>query len=326
MPSRRCTTATRPSSRSPSPPTPGPKTYAEGYDRLVKTADYWHQWLGHGTFPDHPWRQYLQRSALTLKGLTYSPDGRDDRGRDHLAARDPGRRAQLGLPLLLGPRLDVHALGPALARLRVGGQRLLLLHAGGRAVRRPAGDVRHPGRARADRGHARPPLGLRQRPPGADRQRRLQPAPARRVGHDAGLDLPAREVARPPARAPLAADRAARRGRDRATGASRTAASGRCAGEDKHFVSSKVMCWVACDRGARLAPHPRRPRARRALAAARRRDQGRHHRARLQGRRLHPALRHRRAGRERAADPARALPAARATTACARRSWRSPTT
>ena len=24
-------------------------------------------------------------------------------------------------------------------------------------------------------------------------------------------------------------------------------------GEDKHFVSSKVMCWVACDRGARLA-------------------------------------------------------------------------
>jgi GH15 family glucan-1,4-alpha-glucosidase len=24
-------------------------------------------------------------------------------------------------------------------------------------------------------------------------------------------------------------------------------------GEPKHFVSSKVMCWVACDRGARLA-------------------------------------------------------------------------
>ena len=54
---------------------PGPKTYEEAYDRLVKTADYWHQWLAHGTFPDHPWRQYLQRSALTLKGLTYSPTG-----------------------------------------------------------------------------------------------------------------------------------------------------------------------------------------------------------------------------------------------------------
>jgi alpha,alpha-trehalase len=53
----------------------GPKTYAQAYDRLVKTADYWHQWLAHGTFPDHPWRQYLQRSALTLKGLTYAPTG-----------------------------------------------------------------------------------------------------------------------------------------------------------------------------------------------------------------------------------------------------------
>ena len=94
---------------------------------------------------------------------------------------------------------------------------------------------------------------LRQRPPRADRQRRLQPAPARRVGHDAGLDLPARQVPRPPARAPLAADRAARRGRDRELARSPTAASGRCAASDKHFVSSKVMCWVACDRGARLA-------------------------------------------------------------------------
>ena len=27
------------------------------------------------TFPDHPWRSYLQRSALTLKGLTYAPTG-----------------------------------------------------------------------------------------------------------------------------------------------------------------------------------------------------------------------------------------------------------
>ena len=27
---------------------PGPKTYEDAYGRLVKTADYWHQWLGHG--------------------------------------------------------------------------------------------------------------------------------------------------------------------------------------------------------------------------------------------------------------------------------------
>ena len=53
----------------------GPETYDDAYHRLVFTADYWHEWLSHGEFPDHPWRTYLQRSALTLKGLTYAPTG-----------------------------------------------------------------------------------------------------------------------------------------------------------------------------------------------------------------------------------------------------------
>jgi alpha,alpha-trehalase len=53
----------------------GPATYDEAYHRLVYTADFWHEWLAHGEFPDHPWRGYLQRSALTLKGLTYAPTG-----------------------------------------------------------------------------------------------------------------------------------------------------------------------------------------------------------------------------------------------------------
>jgi GH15 family glucan-1,4-alpha-glucosidase len=52
-----------------------PQTYDEAYHRLVHTADFWHEWLSHGDFPDHPWRTYLQRSALTLKGLTYAPTG-----------------------------------------------------------------------------------------------------------------------------------------------------------------------------------------------------------------------------------------------------------
>ena len=54
---------------------PAPATYEEAYKRLVFTADYWHEWLSHGDFPDHPWRAYLQRSALTLKGLSYAPTG-----------------------------------------------------------------------------------------------------------------------------------------------------------------------------------------------------------------------------------------------------------
>jgi GH15 family glucan-1,4-alpha-glucosidase len=52
-----------------------PTTYEDAYKMLVATADYWHEWLSRGQFPDHPWRTYLQRSALTLKGLTYVPTG-----------------------------------------------------------------------------------------------------------------------------------------------------------------------------------------------------------------------------------------------------------
>ncbi|HYU67250.1 MAG TPA: glycoside hydrolase family 15 protein [Jatrophihabitantaceae bacterium] len=52
-----------------------PLTSADAYDRLVWTAHHWQHWLGRGQFPDHPWRSYLQRSALTLKGLTYAPTG-----------------------------------------------------------------------------------------------------------------------------------------------------------------------------------------------------------------------------------------------------------
>jgi GH15 family glucan-1,4-alpha-glucosidase len=52
-----------------------PTSAAEGYKRLVWTAHHWQHWLARGNFPDHRWRSYLQRSALTLKGLTYSKTG-----------------------------------------------------------------------------------------------------------------------------------------------------------------------------------------------------------------------------------------------------------
>jgi alpha,alpha-trehalase len=52
-----------------------PRTYEEAYRRLTWTAHHWQHWLDRGNFPDHPWRSDLQRSALTLKGLTYAPTG-----------------------------------------------------------------------------------------------------------------------------------------------------------------------------------------------------------------------------------------------------------
>jgi len=52
-----------------------PATYEEAYRRLVWTAHHWQHWLARGQFPDHPWRTHLERSALTLKGLTFAPTG-----------------------------------------------------------------------------------------------------------------------------------------------------------------------------------------------------------------------------------------------------------
>lgn len=58
---------------------PPPQTYDEAADKMWQTTECWRQWINIGNFPDHPWRAYLQRSALTLKGLTYSPPGRCSR-------------------------------------------------------------------------------------------------------------------------------------------------------------------------------------------------------------------------------------------------------
>jgi GH15 family glucan-1,4-alpha-glucosidase len=52
-----------------------PRDHEEAYGRLVWTAHHWQHWLARGHFPDHPWRSHLERSALTLKGLTYAPTG-----------------------------------------------------------------------------------------------------------------------------------------------------------------------------------------------------------------------------------------------------------
>jgi alpha,alpha-trehalase len=52
-----------------------PSTVDEAHAQNVETAKHWRRWLKGGTFPDHPWRSYLERSALTLKGLSHAPTG-----------------------------------------------------------------------------------------------------------------------------------------------------------------------------------------------------------------------------------------------------------
>jgi GH15 family glucan-1,4-alpha-glucosidase len=52
-----------------------PRTVGQAEEWLSCTFHYWRSWLTDGDFPDHPWAGHLQRSALALKGLTYAPTG-----------------------------------------------------------------------------------------------------------------------------------------------------------------------------------------------------------------------------------------------------------
>ena len=60
-------------------------SWAEGLDapedvdqanaRMAATAVFWRDWLGRAREVDHRWREPIQRSALAIKGLTYMPTG-----------------------------------------------------------------------------------------------------------------------------------------------------------------------------------------------------------------------------------------------------------
>ena len=124
------------------------------------------------------------------QGAHLHADRRDGGRGNHVAARDARRRAELGLPLHMDARLHVHAPGAALAAARLGGRRVHAVRRRPRAqFGRGAPDhVRDRRQARPDRGDARRALGLRRRASGADRQRRLRPAPERRLRRGARLD------------------------------------------------------------------------------------------------------------------------------------------
>ncbi|HEX4563452.1 MAG TPA: glycoside hydrolase family 15 protein [Solirubrobacteraceae bacterium] len=53
----------------------GPRTVQQAAEYMQRTSQFWRGWLAEGSYPDHPWRKHLQRSALVLKGLTFMPTG-----------------------------------------------------------------------------------------------------------------------------------------------------------------------------------------------------------------------------------------------------------
>ena len=54
---------------------PRRSTSAEANARIDATTRFWRAWLGRARMPDHRWRDPIQRSALAIKGLTYMPTG-----------------------------------------------------------------------------------------------------------------------------------------------------------------------------------------------------------------------------------------------------------
>jgi GH15 family glucan-1,4-alpha-glucosidase len=232
----------------------GPKTYDEAYHRLVYTADYWHEWLSHGDFPDHPWRTYLQRSALTLKGLTYAPTGAMIAAATTSLPETPGgernwdyryawiRDSTFMLWGLYTLGFDEEAndffyfirdvATKSDERLQImygiGGEQTLteemLLHLDGYEHAQP---VRAGNGAFAQKQH--------------DVWGTLLDSIYLHTKSRDGLAESTWDILREQVEDAIASWREADRG------------IWEVRGEPQHFTSSKVMCWVACDRGARLA-------------------------------------------------------------------------
>jgi GH15 family glucan-1,4-alpha-glucosidase len=52
-----------------------PQDLADAEARMAATSRFWRAWLGRARMPDHRFADQIQRSALAIKGLTYMPTG-----------------------------------------------------------------------------------------------------------------------------------------------------------------------------------------------------------------------------------------------------------
>ena len=292
---------------------PAPRTYEDAYKRQVWTAHHWQHWLDRGRFPDHPWRTVLQRSALTLKGLTYAPTGAIAAAATTSLPETPGGERNW----------DYRYTWIRDATFALWGLYTLGFDWEANDFFHFVADV-----AEAEQGRLQIMYGIDGR----------EDLPERMLEHLSGY-----ENARPVRVGNGAHDQAQHdvwgavldsiflhtTSRDHLTErvwrmlieqVEAALANWRkpdrgiweVRGEPKHFTSSKMMCWVAVDRGARLAElYEDWDRAARWRAQADEIHAG-HLRPRdRRSRSVHPALRHRCAGRVGTADAAGAISAAR---------------
>ena len=76
---------------------------------LADTEAFWRDWIA-GCRYEGEYGDAVQHVADRAQGAHLPADGRDRRRSDDVAPGADRRRAQLGLPLLLAPRRDLHAL------------------------------------------------------------------------------------------------------------------------------------------------------------------------------------------------------------------------
>jgi alpha,alpha-trehalase len=227
-------------------------TVEEADSQIATTVSCWRDWLQHAQLPDHPWRPYLERSALTLKGLSYAPTGAVMAASTTSLPETPGGERnwdyrftwirdssfllwalfELGFDWeglqYFSFLLDAIALGPLQIMYGIGLERDLtehfLDHLSGYEGSRP---VR---------------VGN-----GAYDQRQLDvwgmvmDSVLIHLRHGSQLGPTGWQAAIGLVESALAAWQEPDRG------------IWEVRGEPKHFTSSKVMCWVAMDRGAKLA-------------------------------------------------------------------------
>ncbi len=294
----------------------GPGSADEALGRIEATSHYWREWLAEGSYPDHPWRYHLQRSALTLKGLTFMPTGalvaapttslpetpRGERNWDYRYCWMRDASFTLWGLHALGLDWEADDFIQYLADLERNEDGSLQIMYGIRGQK----DLEE-----STLDHLKGYEGARPVRIGngayAQRQNDVYGAVLDSVYlHSKNRDhIPERLW-------PVLTDQvecAAKVWREPDQGI------WEARGAPRHYVSSKLMCWVALDRGARLAERRGLDDLASGWQALARRDQGRHpDEGGRRARRVPPALRNRRARRLHAADPAGALPAARRRT------------
>ena len=298
--------------------------------RLEATTRYWRAWLQRRADPGPP----LARPDPALRADDQGPHlhaDRRHRGRaDDVAARDAGRRAQLGLPLHLDAR---HAPSPS---RRFTGSNLdweadefmqFVADLEPNHGRLPSDHVRDRREAGPDRVHARRPLRLR------GRASRCGSATAHSTSVRTTSTAPCstRSCSTPGAASDCrgGCGRSSRRRPNAPTRVWREPDQGiwEARGKPQHYVSSKLMCWVALDRAAKLAEIRGASESVWTVARHRRRNPAKTSSPTAsRTRRPPPALRH---GRARRLDTPRGdfrIPARGTTSDCTRVSSQSPST